>query len=337
LEDPDGQITARLIGWAYPERLALARGRGDGRFLLHSGRGATLPPHDPLASAEALAIAAVDGAGTEARVLLAARLDRGELERMAASSLEARQEVRWDPRTERVRCEEVRCFGLLVLSRAPWSEAPETAVCQAMLEGLESMGLEALPWSRETRQLRQRLVLAHGHLGPPWPDRRLETLRATLAEWLGPFLDASLRSRADLQRLPLADALWGDCDWASRQRLDALLPTHLPVPSGRPVALDYHEDQVVLAVKLQEMFGQVETPSLLNGQLPITVHLLSPAGRPLAITADLRRFWSQGYPLVRRDLRGRYPRHPWPEDPLTAIPTALTRARLRASGSTSQK
>ena len=122
--------------------------------------------------------------------------------------------------------------------------------------------------------MRQRLALAHGHLGAPWPDRRLEVLGADLGEWLGPFLDGSLRSRADLQRLPLGEALWGGCDWASRQRLDALLPTHLSVPSGRAVALDYREDHAVLAVKLQEMFGQLATPTLLEGRLPVRVHLL---------------------------------------------------------------
>jgi ATP-dependent helicase HrpB len=337
LDDPAGKISARLIGWAYPERIALSRGQGDGRFLLLSGRGATVPPRDPLAAAEALAIATVDGAGKEARVLLAARLAREDLERLAAPSLETRQEVRWDPRTERVRCEELRCLGPLVLSRSPWSEAPEAAVCGALLEGVEALGLEVLPWSPEARQLRQRLALAHAHLGAPWPDRRLDTLRADLGAWLGPFLDGSLRTRADLQRFPLMEALWGNCEWSCRQRLDAVLPTHLPVPSGRRVALDYHEDRVVLAVKLQEMFGLVDTPSLLDGRLPITIHLLSPAGRPLAITADLRRFWSQGYPSVRRDLRGRYPRHPWPEDPLTAAPTALTRARMRAAADAPQK
>jgi ATP-dependent helicase HrpB len=146
-----------------------------------------------------------------------------------------------------------------------------------------------------------------------------------------------MRSRADLQRLPLAEALWGACDRSDRQRLRELLPTHLPVPSGRTVPVDYGSDGPVLAVKLQELFGQVHTPRLLEGRLPLTLHLLSPAGRPVAITADLERFWSQAYAAVRRELRGRYPRHPWPEDPLRATPTALTRARLRAAEGGVQK
>jgi ATP-dependent helicase HrpB len=206
-----------------------------------------------------------------------------------------------------------------------------------MLEGLALMGLEALPWTPEARALQQRLALAHQHLGAPWPDRRLEALRSDGGAWLGPYIDTTWRTRGDLQRLPLGEALWGACDWQARQLLDKLLPTHLQVPSGRKVPLDYASEAPVLAVKLQEMFGQVHTPVLLDGRLPLTLHLLSPAGRPVAITADLERFWRQGYAGVRRDLRGRYPRHPWPEDPLAALPTALTQARLRAAGQAAQK
>jgi ATP-dependent helicase HrpB len=224
-----------------------------------------------------------------------------------------------------------------VLARAPWPDAPPEQLRRALLEGLEAMGLEALPWTRELHALRQRLELAFTHLGSPWPDCRWETLRRDLEIWLGPFLDDGMRTRADLQRLPLAEALWGASDWSCRQRLEELLPTHLPVPSGRRVALDYSSGAPVLAVKLQEMFGQLRTPSLLEGQLPLTVHLLSPAGRPVAVTTDLERFWTQGYVEVRRDLRGRYPRHPWPEDPLGATPTALTKARLRAAEVDPQK
>jgi ATP-dependent helicase HrpB len=335
--DPDGQITARLIGWAYPEWIALSRGHGDGRFLLHNGRGARVHPQDPLASAEALSIAAVDGVGHEARVRLAARLEHEGLVDLAAPSLVVRQQARWDPVAERVRCEEEECFGALVLARGAWPEAPEEQVRQAMVAGLQAMGLEALPWTPATRQLQQRLALAHLHLGAPWPDRRWETLKAHPESWLTPFLDLSMRSRADLARFPLVEALWGDGPWQARQQLESLLPTHLPVPSGRSVALDYSGETPVLAVKLQEMFSQLQTPSLLEGRLPVTLHLLSPAGRPLAITSDLERFWREGYAAVRRELRGRYPRHPWPDNPVEAIPTALTQSRLRAARNAPQK
>jgi ATP-dependent helicase HrpB len=329
--DADGPLLARLLAWAHPEWLAIARGQGDGRFLMRGGRGARVSPRDPLATAEALAIAAVDGLGPDARVRLAVPLDRAELEALAAPSLAVSRSARWDPRNERVRCEEERRLGAIVLARVPWPDAPPERLRAALLEGLEAMGLEALPWTPQTRQLRQRLALAFTHLGAPWPDCREDSLRADPGSWLGPFLDDAMRSRADLQRLPLAEALWGQCDGSCRQRLDTLLPTHLPVPSGRAVALDYGSDGPVLAVKLQEMFGQAHTPRLLEGRLPLTLHLLSPAGRPVAITTDLEGFWSQGYAAVRRELRGRYPRHPWPEDPRSAPPTALTRARWQAA------
>lgn len=335
--DPDGQISARLIGWAFPEWIALTRGQGDGRFLLHNGRGARVHPQDPLASAKALAIAAVDGAGQEAWVRLAVRLDRPALADLAAPTLVVRHQARWDPASERVRCEEERCFGALVLARRAWTEVPEERVRQAMVAGLETMGLEALPWTAATLQLQQRLALAHAHLGAPWPDRRWETLKAHPQSWLVPFLDPTMRSRADLARFPLVEALWADCDWQARQQLESLLPTHLSVPSGRRVPLDYGGEGPVLAVKLQEMFGPVPTLRLLGGRLPLTLHLLSPAGRPLAITSDLERFWREGYGAVRRELRGRYPRHPWPDNPLQAVPTALTHARLRAGVHPPQK
>jgi ATP-dependent helicase HrpB len=175
------------------------------------------------------------------------------------------------------------------------------------------------------------LELAYRHLGNPWPDRRLETLRADPEAWLADKLEGC-RSRQDLQSLDLEEALWSGCPWELRAELERLLPETWTVPSGRAVAIRYGEEQPLLAVKLQELFGCRQTPTLLDGRLPLTLELLSPAGRPAARTADLERFWHQGYAEVRRELRGRYPRHPWPEDPLTAQPTALTKARLARQG-----
>ena len=324
---------AQLLAWAYPERLALARTPGEGRFLLRGGRGAWLPPEDPLAAEEALAIASLDGQGRDARVLLAAPLPRGLLE--AITHAEGLRETRafWDGTSERLRCEQVRRLGALVLERRPWDPdagdgGPEQALLrEALAEGLRQMGLEALPWSPASRQLQQRLALAHLHLGPPWPDRSWRTLAADpitwLADWIGP-----VRSRQDLQRIDLIEALWGDLAWEQRQELERWLPPSLPVPSGRAVPLAYGDEDVVLAVKLQEMFGAHTSPTVLEGRLPVTVHLLSPAGRPVAITRDLEGFWREGYGQVRRELRGRYPKHPWPEDPRQAEATALTRNRL---------
>ena len=320
-------MAARLLGWAYPERIALSRGRGDGRFLMRGGRGAVLHPDDPLADAEALAIAIADGEGAEARVRLAVRLERADLEELAAAQGQESLEARWDPQAERVRCERSLRLGALVLARTPWPEARGEEVQAAMAEGLRQLGLAALPWCPRSRSLQQRLGLAHRWLGPPWPDRRLERLEDDPAAWLGERL-AGLRSRQDLRQLDLIEALWGELDWAERQQLERWFPETIAVPSGRRVALDYVGEEPVLAVKLQEMFGATVNPTLLDGRLPVMVQLLSPAGRPAALTRDLAGFWSSGYAEVRRELRGRYPKHPWPEDPRQAVATALTKARL---------
>ena len=325
-------MAARLLGWAYPERIALSRGRGDGRFLMRGGRGAVLHPDDPLADAEALAIAIADGEGTEARVRLAVRLERADLEELAAAEGQEALEARWDPQAERVRCERSLRLGALVLARTPWPEARGEEVQAAMAEGLRQLGLAALPWCPRSRSLQQRLGLAHRWLGPPWPDRRLECLEEDPAAWLGERL-AGLRSRQDLRQIDLIEALWGELDWAERQQLERWFPETLAVPLGRRVALDYGGEEPVLAVKLQEMFGCTLSPTLLDGRLPVTVQLLSPAGRPAAVTRDLAGFWSSGYAEVRRELRGRYPKHPWPEDPRQAVATALTKARLERESS----
>lgn len=322
----DGRA-AQLLAWAYPERLALGRGRGDGRFLMRSGRGAVLPTGDPLAAAEALAIASVDGQGQEARVRLAVAISRSGLEELVAEEVEEETEARWDGTDQRVRCERLRRSGALVLERRPWPDASGELVERALLEGLERLGLEVLPWCRTSRQLQQRLALAHRHLGAPWPDRSPERLREDPGAWLGLHL-GGLRSLQELQQLDLAEILWGDLDWSLRRELDRLLPLSQPVPSGRRVPLDYASGTPVLAVKLQEMFGCLEGPTVLDGRLAVRVELLSPAGRPAAVTSDLAGFWNQGYAEVRRELRGRYPRHPWPEDPRQGIASARTKAAL---------
>ena len=323
----DDVRAAQLLAWAYPERLALGRGRGDGRFLMRGGRGAVLPPGDPLAAAEALAIASVDGQGQEARVRLAVALSRSGLEELVAEEIEEETEARWDGTDQRVRCERLRRSGALVLERRPWPDASGELVERALLEGLERLGLEGLPWCHNSLQLQQRLMLAHRHLGTPWPDRSPERLQQDPEAWLGPHLDG-LRSLQDLQQLDLSEILWGDLDWALRRELDRLLPLSQPVPSGRRVPLDYGSGTPVLAVKLQEMFGCLEGPKVLDGRLAVRVELLSPAGRPAAVTSDLAGFWSQGYAEVRRELRGRYPRHPWPEDPRQGVASARTKAAL---------
>ena len=331
---PESVIAAELVAHAYPERVALAREGSPGRFLTRGGRGALLHPSDPLLSCEALANASADGAGSDCRIQLALPLARASLEALAAEAGDLDMQVAWDSRQERVRCERLLRLGALILERRPWPEAPESAVLSAWRQGLKAMGLAALPWDGASRQLQQRLCLAHQHLGAPWPDRSDAALAAEPTAWLGDQL-ADLRSRDDLQRLDLVEGLWSGLPWDSRRQLEQWLPITLPIPSGRQARLDYSSGTPVLAVKLQEMFGAAETPTVLQGRLPVTVQLLSPAGRPAAVTQDLAGFWRGAYQDVRRDLRGRYPRHPWPEDPSSAQATALTKRRLEQAQSKS--
>ena len=325
---PEAAIAARLLSLAYPERVALARAGSSHRFLMRAGRGALLHPSDPLVGCEALAIATADGQGSDALIGLALPIARDELVALAEAGAGQWQcTAQWDGASQRVRCEQTLQLGALVLDRRPWHGPSGELVRQALLEGLAELGLGALPWSDRSRQLQQRLALAHQHLGEPWPNGHLDHLLTHLDQWLGPHLEG-LRSLDELKGLDLCEALWGDAPWRLRAELDDVLPSALGVPSGRDVPLDYANGAPVLAVKLQEMFGATRTPTVLGGQLPVTVHLLTPAGRPAAITQDLAGFWAGSYQEVRRDLRGRYPKHPWPEDPTQAIATALTKARL---------
>jgi ATP-dependent helicase HrpB len=287
-----------------------------------------LPHGDPLQGCEALAIAAADGAGSDYRIHLALPLARSSLERWAETEGAWQPDVSWDRQEQRLRSDRMLRLGALVLQRQPWPDAPAEARLTALLEGLHDLGIEALPWSDASRQLQQRLCLAHQQLGDPWPDRSDSGLWADPLAWLGDQL-ATVRSRGDLQQLDLQEGLWSGLPWSARRELDALLPTAVAIPSGRLARLDYSSGAPVLAVKLQELFGAATNPTVLQGQLPVTVQLLSPAGRPAAITQDLAGFWRGAYQEVRRELRGRYPRHPWPEDPANATATALTNRRLR--------
>ena len=313
-------IAGQLLCWAYPERMALGRGKGDGTVLMCHGGGARLAHGDPLCGAEALAIARVEVHQQEARVLLAVAIPAAQIEILAGESASLTLRTRWDGSGGRVRCERVRRLDSLELEVTPWPEADPAAVLDTLLEAVRSLSLECLPWTPRSRQLQQRLNLAHQHLGEPWPDCRDAVLLATLPRWLGPQAEGR-RSLQELQELDLEEALWGGLDWQHRNSLEALLPPSLDVPSGRRVPLIYGAEEVVLAVRLQEMFGCDSTPTLLDGTLPLTVHLLSPAGRPAAITRDLAGFWRGGYAQTRRELRGRYPRHAWPEDPTQAQAT----------------
>lgn len=307
-----------LVAWAYPDRVALCREGGRTRYLLRNGRGARLFDDDPLAGSEALVAAHLDGVGREARVFLAAPLSLDDLVHRFGDQVVDEEEVAFHSPSGRVRARRVRRLGALELAEAPLRGPDPGAVAAALCEGLRGVGLQALPWSRETHQLKDRLRFLHRVEPEAWPDGSDEALVDDLERWLAPFL-TGMKSLDDLRKVDLEAALSARVGWKARRRLDDLAPSHIEVPSGSRIAVDYSDPGApVLAVRLQEVFGWVETPRIALGRVPLTLHLLSPASRPVQITTDLASFWRDTYFDVRKDLRGRYPRHAWPDDPLEA-------------------
>ncbi|UGT53227.1 ATP-dependent helicase HrpB [Nocardia asteroides] len=310
-----GEVAALMIALAFPERLARRRAQG-GSYLMAGGTAVSLPPGSGVGDAEWLAVAVADRdpGRAEGRIRLAASADE-DLARAAAPGLVTRaDEVRWE--AGEVLARRVERLGAIVLSEKPLREPDSRLVAQAVRDGLKAEGLELLRWDDDARGLRQRLDFLHRVLGDPWPAVDDDALLADLDTWLAPEL-ATARRRADLTRVDAGTALRRLLPWPEAARLDELAPERLEVPSGSRVRLDYTADPPVLAVKVQEIFGWTAPPTLADGRSPILLHLLSPAQRPVAVTADLPSFWRTGWPQVRADLRGRYPKHAWPEDPTT--------------------
>ncbi|MFJ4470452.1 ATP-dependent helicase HrpB [Streptomyces sp. NPDC089424] len=326
----DGDVDAVAAGvvaaLAFPERVAKAEG---GSYLMVSGTRAEVGEASPLRGASWLAVAVADrplGRG-HARVRLAAEVDEGIAGSAAGALRTEAQEVHWADGD--VVARRVERLGAVELAVRPLSEAAPGLVRDALVEGLRREGFGLLRWSPDAEVLRLRLRFLRTHLGEPWPDVSDEALHARVQEWLEPELSRA-RRRGDLARIDAGEALARLLPWAGGEaaRLDELAPERITVPSGSRIRVDYGDpERPVLAVKLQEMFGAQRSPVLAG--VPVTVHLLSPAGRPAAVTADLASFWRDGYKGVRAELRGRYPKHPWPEDPATAEPTRHTNARLR--------
>ena len=329
--DSDPIDAAELVLTAFPQWLALERPGQPGRYRLRQGRGATLRSGDPLTGSAALAVARVNLGHRDTTIQLALPLPRPVVEQLAHREGEWVDHIAWDAPSRRIRAEKRLRLGDLVLRAEP-QPAPPFDQCRELLMAQlkDAEWQELLPWPERCEQLRRRLALAHQHLGAPWPARDRNTMQQEAEQWLGPCLEGCL-SWDDVKGDALEQALWGDLDWSLRQELNRLLPATLSIPSGREAILRYDEDEVVLAVKLQEMFGCEAGPTVLHNRLPVTVELLSPAGRPLQRTRDLAGFWRGSYADVRRDMRGRYPKHPWPENPLEATATALTKRRLNTS------
>ena len=331
--DP-GEIPGFVIALAFPERVARrVPGAGPERYLLASGTRAGLPAGSSLAGQEWLAVAEVsratgrDAAGTGAVIRAAAPLSQDAAEAAAARLLGERVDARFA--AGRVTARQERRLGAIVLSSTPVrasAEAGRAAVARALAE----QGLELIGFSAPAEALRRRMALLHRELGAPWPDVADSALLARLDEWLAPELDA-LASGSPARSIDLTEPLRRLLPWPQAARLDELVPERLQVPSGSRVRIDYagsEGQRPVVAVKLQECFGWAETPRLVQGRVPVLFHLLSPAGRPLAVTDDLASFWAGPYAQVRAEMRGRYPKHPWPEDPWSAKATARTKARM---------
>ncbi|MGQ4485834.1 ATP-dependent helicase HrpB [Streptomyces sp. 372A] len=320
----DDAAVGLVAALAFPERVA--RARGGGAFLMASGTGAEPGEGSGLRGAPWLAVAVADrpAHAASARVRLAAVIDE-DTALLAAGPLRfAGEEVRWDGRD--VVARRVERLGAVELAARPLKRPDPALVRDALVEGLRQEGPELLRWSRDAGQLRERLAFLHRVLGEPWPDVSDGALLADPGAWLEPELSRA-RRRSDLAVLDAGQALRRLLPWATGEavRLDELAPERIEVPSGSRIRVEYGGDQPVLAVKLQELFGLQETPRVAG--VPVLVHLLSPAGRPAAVTADLASFWRDGYKAVRAELRGRYPKHPWPEDPTTVEATRFTKAR----------
>lgn len=317
-----------LLSLAFPDRVAKARAARHGEFLLQNGRGARLDPAHPLAREQYLAVAELAGTAADGRILLAARLQEEEIERSFASHIVETLEIAFDEKSASVRGRALRKLGALTLSDRPLPVEPGEASARVLAEGIARLGLDRLPWTAELRQWLDRVRFMRALEGEPWPDLSEARLRDAAVEWLAPFLT----NRTSLNQITAEDlsrALRALLPHDFIRRLDREMPTHLTVPTGSRIPIDYAAEQgPTVAVRVQELFGLDKHPRI-GGRLPLILALTSPAGRPIQVTRDLPAFWRGSWADVRREMRGRYPKHPWPEDPRTAAPTRRAKPRAR--------
>ncbi len=320
-----------LLGLAYPDRIGRRRPGGEARFALSNGRGAVFAGVESVAREEFIVAVDLDDREREARIQLAAPLRKDDLLEYFAVQLRRAEELVWDERTEAVVARRVIRLDELVVEEKPLHDVPRDASAAAMLQGIRSMGLDALPWDDEVRNFiaRSEFVRKLDRRDTAgWPDLSREALARDLS-WLEPFLDGATR-RSQLGRVPLVEALKAHLGYERQRQLEDLAPTHIPLPTGTRTRIDYLNDNAPIAsMRMQEVFGLADTPRIGGGRVPVTFRLLSPAQRPLQVTRDLASFWMNAYVDVRKDMRGRYPRHYWPENPLEAEPTRRAKPRPR--------
>ncbi len=329
----DVHQSGSLLALAYPDRIAKARGKL-GEFLMVNGRAAALEAHDRLAREPWLAIAEIAGRAGGARILAAAPISLDEIETIAAQDIENRDEILFDRTSASVKSRRIRRFGALVLNEQPQGvSGPEAA--RILAEGIAALGIERLPWTKAQKQFRDRIMFLHKAnmtaQENPWPDLSAQALVQTAAEWLAPFLEGRSSLNA-ISTEDLDDALKTLVPWELSRRLEEEAPTHFEAPTGSHIALDYEaEGGPVLAIRVQELFGLSVHPAIAGGRVPLTLHLLSPAHRPIQITRDLPGFWKGSWSAVKTEMKGRYPRHVWPDDPAAAQATARAKPRGRGT------
>lgn len=315
-----GLSLAQMAALAYPDRIGLRRPGDAPRWVLSGGKGAAMAPGLPLSGARLIVATDLDGDPREAQVRQAVALSEPELRTLYADRIHWTQSCEWSRREGRVLARRQERLGALVLADRPWPDAPPEALARAALDGLRQIGL---PWTAAARRLRARirLVATEG-----WPDVSDTALLARAEDWLLPHL-SGLRTESDLRALDLTEPLRGLLDWDQARELDRLAPAHYETPLGRRIPIDYDGDYPAIALRLQEMFGVTTHPTVGQNRLPLRITLLSPAQRPVQVTLDLPGFWANSYADVRKDMRGQYPRHPWPEDPTQADPTLRAKPR----------
>ncbi len=324
---PEQQIAGLLLAYAYPDRIASAKGNQSLQYKLSNGRSVFFREQDSLAKSAWLSIAAVQGhqGNTSDVITLAAKLSQTVITDYLSEQIKTEDNIEWDEQADRLIAERQQKIGALIITREPVSAPSEDLLQKAIIAQIRKRGISCLPWTDELRAWQQRVLFlrAHDNGGGNWPDISDQGLLDTLESWLAPYL-TSITQLNHLKKLDIASILKARLPWPLPQTLEQLAPERYQVPSGSRIRIDYAASPPVLAVKLQEMFGCTQTPTVAHN-VPLQIHLLSPAKRPLQVTQDLVSFWSNGYKDVQKDMKGRYPKHPWPDDPLTALPTAKTK------------
>jgi ATP-dependent helicase HrpB len=318
----EGQLSiGALLALAYPDRIAKNRGGAAGGFLLANGRGGAVDPASPLALEAFLAVAELAGAAAASRILLAAPITLAEIVARFAGRIEERAAVTFDAAAASLRARRSRRLGALTLVEQIKPVAPDADTAHVLAQGLVGLGLAALPWSKAALQFRQRVQFLRKAEGDEWPDLSDDGLARRAPEWLEPILlDKTARSQIGADEI--SNAVMNLLPWNLRKRLDAEAPTHFTAPTGSAVAIDYEAEQgPTVSIRVQELFGLARHPAIAGGRVPLVIELLSPAQRPVQVTRDLPGFWRGSYADVKTEMRGRYPKHPWPDDPLTAPPT----------------